>query len=298
MNAPLQTEAQYSLDGMAWERLGLDEARYRVGQSWNRPAAGQRDEPAQPKVKAGADAEREPPTMRNLWLFAAGIVLACPSLFADVALKSDDFAGVKLYYKVIVPKDYDPAREYPAVIAFPGGEQNMPMVDGMIARNLRLQAEKRGYIVVVCSATAAGRFYEGGAVVFPAFLDKLLADYKIRGGKFHIAGISNGGLSSFHIAASYPKYFWSVTGFPGYLTNATEARVDALRDMCLNMHVGELDRSWLDTMQAQAATFRAKGMKVRFTVERGQGHVMTTLEGAGASRLFDQFDEAARGCGK
>ena len=181
---------------------------------------------------------------------AAGlvVVLALPAL-AETSLKKEEFAGVTLYYKVILPKDYDAAREYPAVIAFPGGAQTMPMVDGMIARNLKLQADKRGYIVVVCSAPAAGRFYEGGAVVFPGLLDKLLSDYKIRGGKFHIAGISNGGLSSFHIAASYPKYFWSVTGFPGYLLNATDERVSALRDMCLNMHVGELDRGWLDTMQ-------------------------------------------------
>jgi predicted esterase len=236
--------------------------------------------------------------MKNLWILVAGMVLAGPWALAETALKHDDFAGVTLYYKVITPKDYDPAKEYPAVIAFPGGAQTMPMVDGMIARNLGLQAAKRGYIVVVCSATAAGLFYEGGAVVFPAFLDKLLTDYKIRGGKFHIAGISNGGKSAFHIAALYPKYFWSVTGFPGYLIDATDERVSALRDTCVNMHVGELDRDWLDTMQKQAATFRAKGMKVRFTIEKGQGHVMTSLEGAGAARLFDQFDEAAKGCGK
>jgi len=234
--------------------------------------------------------------MKTRWMLVAVIALASRSLFAETTLKHDDFAGVTLYYKVITPKDYDPAKEYPAVIAFPGGAQSMPMVDGMIARNMKLQAEKHGYIVVVCSPTAAGLFYEGGAVVFPAFLDKLLADYKIRGGKFHIAGISNGGKSSFHIAALYPKYFWSVTGFPGYLLNATDERVSALRDMCLNMHVGELDRDWLDTMQQQAAMFRAKGIKVRFTIEKGQGHVMTSLEGAGAARLFDQFDEAAHGC--
>jgi len=236
--------------------------------------------------------------MKILWIFVAGIVLASQSLFADTSLKHDDFAGVSLYYKVVVPQNYDPVKEYPAVIAFPGGAQTMPMVDGMIARNLKLEAEKRGYIVVVCSAPAAGLFYEGGAVVFPAFLEKLLADYKIRGRKFHIAGISNGGLSSFHIAASYPKYFWSVTGFPGYLLNPTPERVSALRDMCLDMYVGEMDPSWLDTMQAQAATLRAQGMKVRFTIEKGQGHVMTTLEGAGAGRLFDNFDQAANGCGK
>jgi predicted peptidase len=226
------------------------------------------------------------------------VILPALSALADILVKHADIAGTSLYYKVILPKDYDPTKEYPAVIAFPGGAQTMPMVDGMIARNLKLQADKHGYIVAVLSAPAAGRFYEGGAVVFPAFLDKLLAEYKIRGGKFHIAGISNGGLSSFHIAASYPKYFWSVTGFPGYLINASPERLSALQGMCLNMHVGELDTEWLKTMQMQAAIFRDKGMKVRFTIEKGQGHVMTTLEGAGAARLFDQFDEAARGCGK
>ncbi len=234
--------------------------------------------------------------LAKVLLPAAGIMLASQSLFANISLKTDDIAGVTLYYKVITPKDYDPAKEYPAVLAFPGGAQTMPMVDGMIARNLSLQAQKRGYIVVVCSAPASGLFFEGGAAVFPAFLDKLLADYKIRGKKFHIAGISNGGLSAFHIAASYPKYFWSVTGFPGYLLNATDARVAALHGMCVNMHVGELDRGWRDTMQKQSILFRGKGMKVRFTIEKGQGHVMETLEGAGAARLFDQFDEAAKGC--
>ena len=224
------------------------------------------------------------------------MIVASQLALAEISLKHDEFGGVTLYYKVITPKDYDPAKEYPAVIAFPGGEQTLPMVDGMIARNLALQAQKRGYIVFVCAATPLGRFYEGGAAVFPEFLDKLLADYKIRGGKFHIAGISNGGLSAFHIAASYPKYFWSVTGFPGYLLTPTSERADALRGMCINMHVGELDSVWLDTLQKKSAIFRAKGLKVRFTIERGQGHVMTSLEGAGAAHLFDQFDEAAKGC--
>ena len=80
--------------------------------------------------------------------------------------------------------------------------------------------------------------------------------------------------------------------------DATDERVNALRDMCVNMHVGELDSGWIETMQKQSAMFRAKGMKVRFTVERGQGHVMTTLEGAGSARLFDQFEEAAHDCAK
>jgi len=182
------------------------------------------------------------------------------------------------------------------VIAFAGGAQTMPMVDGVIARNWKLEAEKRGYIVAVLSAPAAGLFYEGGARAFPAFLDQLLKDYRIRGGKFHIAGISSGGISSFHIAASYPQYFISITGFPGYLPDPTPARIAALSKMCMNMYAGEMDQGWVATMQEQSDAFRKQGFPVRFTIEKGEGHVMRTLENAGAARLFDNFEEAAAGC--
>ena len=228
-----------------------------------------------------------------------GAVLVMVPAFGSTLVKSGNFSGVQLYYKVILPPDYDAAKEYPVVIAFPGGAQTMPMVDGVIARNWKLEADKRGYIVAVLSATAAGLFYQGGALAFPAFLDQLLKDYKVRGGKFHIAGISNGGISSFHIAASYPQYFLSVTGFPGYLRDATPERIAALGTICrLNMHVGEMDPTWVANMQEQAGVFREQGFKVRFTIEKGEGHVMRSLENAGAARLFEQFEEAAAGCGK
>jgi poly(3-hydroxybutyrate) depolymerase len=233
--------------------------------------------------------------MRN-WILWPLALLALLPAHARQLSKDGVFNGVELHYKVILPEPYDPAQEYPAVIAFPGGAQTMPMVDGVIARNWRREAEKRGYIVAVLSAPAEGLFYAGGAKAFPAFLDQLKADYKIRGGKFHIAGISNGGISSFHLAASHPAYFSSVTGFPGYLPDATPARVDALQGMCIHMYAGELDGGWVSTMADQAGLFQSKGLKARFTVEKGQGHVMRTLEGEGAARLFDNFEAARAGC--
>ena len=67
-------------------------------------------------------------------------------------------------------------------------------------------------------------FFEGGEKIFPEFITKLLADYKIQDNKFHSAGMSNGGISAFHVAASHPQYFVSITGFPGYLPEANAAR--------------------------------------------------------------------------
>lgn len=52
-------------------------------------------------------------------------------------------------------------------------------------------------------------------------------------------------------------------------------------------------------MEEQAAQLQAKGFKVTFALEKGQPHVILTLTGPGAARLFDQFDQARQGsCAK
>jgi poly(3-hydroxybutyrate) depolymerase len=228
---------------------------------------------------------------------AVVVLLAARPVSAEVLEKSKNISGIAVHYKVVLPSHYDPAKPYPGVLAFGGGPQTMNVVDGAIQRNWRDEAERRGYIVVIPAAPDGQLFFEGGERIFPEFLTRILADYKISENKFHIAGQSNGGISAFHVAASYPQYFWSVTGFPGYLPEATAARIGALRKMCINMHVGELDTGWKEEMQQQAALFRSKGLTVRITVEKGQSHRLDTLAGDGAARLFNQFEEAGRGCG-
>ena len=236
----------------------------------------------------------------SLVMLTGAAILLCASRpgAAEVIEKSKSISGVTVHYKVVLPSHYDAAKAYPGVVAFGGGPQTMNIVDGAIQRNWRDQAEQRGYIVVIPAAPDGQLFFEGGERIFPEFLTKILADYKIADSKFHIAGQSNGGISAFHVAALYPQYFWSVTGFPGYLPDATPVRLGALAKMCINMHVGELDTGWKEEMQQQAAQFRSKGMTVRITVEKGQSHRLDTLAGDGAARLFNQFEEARQGCTK
>jgi poly(3-hydroxybutyrate) depolymerase len=142
-------------------------------------------------------------------------------------------------------------------------------------------------------------FFEGSEKIFPAFLTKMLSDYRITEGKFNVAGNSNGGLSAFLIASRYPQYFASVTGFPGFLDDASAQQISALGKMCIHMFAGALDSGWPDAMRDQAAKFRAAGYNVTFSLEAGQPHVIRTLTGTGAARLFDQFDAARQGhCAK
>ena len=236
--------------------------------------------------------------MQKLAAVTLTLVAVSHPLPAKVVDRNATIGGITLYYKVVLPRDYDPDKTYPAVLAFPPGSQTTDMVMVTLTQNWAGEAQRRGYIVVIPAAPGGRLFFEEGAGVFPQFLDQLLGEYKVRDRMFHIAGMSNGGLSAFHIAALYPQYFLSVTGFPGYLPDATSRKVSALGKMCINMHVGELDTGWLEDMQQQASEFRAEGMKVRLTVEKGESHVIRTLTGAGAVRLFDEIEEAAHGCGK
>jgi poly(3-hydroxybutyrate) depolymerase len=237
-----------------------------------------------------------PQTTRRLITTVSLALIACQIASAEVLDKVKKVGGVDVHYKLILPKGYAPAKAYAAVLAFPGGPQTMRIVEGTVERNWRYQAEHGGYIVVVPAAPNGDLFFEEGARVFPKFITDLLGDFKVDGGKFHIAGVSNGGLSAFHIAATYPQYFLSVTGFPGYLLDPTAARVKALSGMCINMHAGELDPEWQSAMKQQSEQVRALGYKVRFTVEAHQPHILATLAGDRAARLFNQFDEARHGC--
>jgi poly(3-hydroxybutyrate) depolymerase len=231
-------------------------------------------------------------------VFALALV-SCLSARADVLKKSMTLGKTIVNYRVVLPKDYDPGKAYPAILGFGGGPQTMNTVDSVIDRNFRDEAEKRGYIVVVPAAPNGQLFFEGGERIIPDFLKQIMTDYKIRDGKFHIAGVSNGGIASFHVASVYPQYFLSITAFPGYLWEDTPEHEQAISKMCIAMFVGEVDpMGWQPLMQKQTQRFRAQGMHATYTEEKGQPHRIETLAGAGSARLFDLFDAASHGCGK
>src|SRR5205814_4766133 len=130
----------------------------------------------------------------STWMLFVLLAGAIPPLRAEVLEKNKKVAGATVNYKVVLPNGFDTAKTYPAILAFGGGPQTMNTVDSVLDRNLRAEAEKRGYIVIAPAAPDGDLFFEGGAKIFPEFAKQILADYKIEGGKFHIAGPSNGGI--------------------------------------------------------------------------------------------------------
>jgi poly(3-hydroxybutyrate) depolymerase len=249
-------------------------------------------------------ASKETPMMRqnSMLLVTAMAAIAAflvRPLHAEVIESSKKVDDTVVHYKVVLPEGYDPAKTYPAVLAMGGGPQTMNTVDGILARNFRAEAEKRGYIVVAPAAPDGDLFFQDGDRIFPEFLDIILKDYNIRDRKFHIAGVSNGGIAALHVAAENPDYFLSVTAFPGYMWQPNTAKLQAISKLCVFMYVGEFDPyMWHNEMHRETEFLLGKGTKARFMVEKGQPHRIETLTGAQAGRLFDGFEETAKGCSK
>jgi poly(3-hydroxybutyrate) depolymerase len=234
----------------------------------------------------------------GLAALAAATFAALPAS-ASVQAKRMRLGNVEVDYKVVVPDGYDAANAYPAIVVLGGGPQTMDTIDRTLERNITAEAEKRGYLVFAPAAPNGQLFFERGAAIFPQFLDNVMKDYKVEGGKFHIAGPSNGGIAAFHVAALNPDYFLSVTAFPGYMWQPSEKKLLAIAKMCVYMYVGENDEyRWHDEMDREAAFLRSRGTVAKYSVEKGQPHRIETLAGASAARLFEGFEATKQGCSR
>jgi poly(3-hydroxybutyrate) depolymerase len=209
---------------------------------------------------------------------------------AEIIGKSGQFAGVTVDYKVSLPPGYSSDKSYPLVLMFTGGGQALQAAQNSIEQDWQAEADRRGYVVISPAAPGGDLFFQGGDVVFPAFLDMIRKDYRIVG-KIHIAGHSNGGLSAFHIAAKYPAYFSSISAYPGLWQDDPEAAFpSSLRGMCMFMHVGDMDPEWRAAMEAQARDALADGYRIKITVEKNQTHRLKAAEINLSKRLFDEIE--------
>ena len=234
--------------------------------------------------------------LRSLSCVAA-LMVAAQAAQAEVTERIMRVGGTTVSYKLVLPNGFDAAKTYPAILVFGGGPQTMNTIDGALARNFQAEAEQRGYIVIGPAAPDGDLFFYDGDRIFPEFLDNIRTAYKIDGGKFHVAGPSNGGIAAMHVAAKFPEYFLSATAFPGYLWQPTEAKLRKLEGICAYFYVGEHDEyRWHDEMEREATYLSSHGSVARYSLEKDQPHRIETLAGTGASRLFDGFEAARKGC--
>ena len=198
--------------------------------------------------------------------------------------------GSRLLYALVLPDDFVADKTYPALLAMPPGPQTLQMVESGLLRFWGKQAAERGWIVVSPVAPEGKLFFRGSEIHIPQLLDHIQSKYNIEHNKFHMAGASNGGRSSFRIAGLYPERFLSITVLPGFPPNEEDVkRLGKLRGMPINMFAGGDDVRWVEKMNETKHILNELGIEVTTKIFTGEGHVPQSLEGLVIMDLLDNI---------
>ncbi|MFQ5670504.1 MAG: nuclear transport factor 2 family protein [Acidobacteriota bacterium] len=219
--------------------------------------------------------------MRGTLLAVAALGLAMPVLARDHEYRTlavED--GSELQYALVLPDGYDPRRTYPALLALPPGPQTREMVEAGLNLYWGRDAARHGWLVVSPVAPGGRLFFQGPERLIPPLLDRIQDEFKIEGGKFHLAGVSNGGRSAFRVALNWPGRFHTLTVLPGFPPAEEDfARLERLRGIPVHLFAGGEDRVWVRQETRTQQRLEQLGFDVTLEVFPGEGHVPSTMKG-------------------
>jgi len=200
--------------------------------------------------------------------------------------------GVTLRYLLVRPPGWDPAAEYPVLIALPPGNQTRAMVEWGLRTYWADEARRRGWVVASPMRPTDVLLFNATDAHFEDLVAQIARETRIAGGKVHVAGVSNGGLSAFRAAVTHPARVRALVVLPGFPPNERDyERLAALRDVPVTLYVGARDAEWVPEMQRAERELAAAGVPVTLHVMPGEDHVIRSLTGGRA--LFDVLGSAS-----
>lgn len=209
-----------------------------------------------------------------------------PSLTYESIMLSD---GTSLEYALFLPAGYDSGIRYPVLLALPPGAQTKEMVDAGINGYWGYGPENGDWIVISPVAPNGQMFFQGSELLIPPFLEEIASKYPPKGDKFHLAGISNGGISAFRLAVNQPENFHSILVVPGVPRGEDFQKLNKLAGIPVAMYVGERDTSWREAMIATEQELSRLNVQATLEIVPGEGHVIRGLNGEHFFGVLETF---------
>jgi hypothetical protein len=193
--------------------------------------------------------------------------------------------GSEMSYVAVLPMGYSPEKTYPIAVALPPGDQSAAITENTVVSLYLREARERGWIVISPIAPRGRLLFDGAERRIPLLLFSLADRYRPEGDKYHLIGLSNGGISAFRLAIDQPNLFHSLLAFPGFPREAGDfRRLERLRGIPVRMIAGQHDVGWVEPMRDTDRRLRELGADVTLQVEPGEGHILGTVRGR---RIFD-----------
>jgi pimeloyl-ACP methyl ester carboxylesterase len=187
--------------------------------------------------------------------------------------------GTSIDWVLVVPPGRTKGTPGKVLFAFPPGGQDLDVTTKLVQTRWAPEALARGWVVASPAAPSSGLYYDDASAKYvPELLDMVAKDYPPEGGKFDLGGVSNGGLSAFKAALSYPERFRSLTVFPGYSPDGgDDPKLSKIAKIGVAMFVGGDDSGWLQPSHQTQAALQKLGDKVELHVVPNEGHIIQSL---------------------
>lgn len=201
----------------------------------------------------------------------------------EVSAVMDD--GTVIDYVLVLPPNYRIGQPYPTLLALPPGSQTASMVNSGLSSYWRDGAMANGWVVISPVAPEGQLFFQGAEQYIPELLDRIAIQYPPEGGKFHLSGVSNGGISAFRVAGANPERFHSLLALPGYPNSAEDKEhLSQLTSLPVALFVGANDSGWITPMRETTAILNNNGGNASLEIVQGEGHFIRSL--IGGEELF------------
>jgi pimeloyl-ACP methyl ester carboxylesterase len=197
--------------------------------------------------------------------------------------------GSELGFALLLPEGFNPAQTYPVLFALPPGPQSRDMVEAGLSSYWAPGAAGRDWIVVSPIAPGGRLFFRGAEQLLPEFLEAIKEQLPVEGDRFHLAGISNGGISAFRIAIQQPELFHSMVVLPGFPADQDFSMLDRLLEMPVTMYVGEFDSGWVQEMSETQRELKRLQVNSILEIVPGNGHFISGVSGEQIFELLDSY---------
>lgn len=198
--------------------------------------------------------------------------------------------GILVRYRLILPNNYDPTKAYPAMLAYPPGDQKETSADWAIEEFWGEEARDKGWIIVVPIAPERGWINHPAHHALNDLLKEVKTSHKIEGGKFHMLGFEAGSRPAATFALMSKEYFQSLTTISSYAWERwDEDDMSDFKIMPVKIIVGDQDAHGLQVAHHAQRMFKKHKVKHDLEIISGEGRDLPSLRKAAVMGMMEDF---------